>query len=72
MISYTQGGTEMYRNPKLKGCKIKVLTSDLDFLLGKLKEKEDVITRLHEEIEALHMALFEPKDHTKPKVRRLS
>jgi peptidoglycan hydrolase CwlO-like protein len=62
----------MYRNPKPKGCKISVLTSDLDFLLSKLKEKEDTITQLHEEIEALNVALFEPKDEIRLKSRSLS
>ena len=62
----------MYRNPKQKGCKISVLTSDLDFLLSKLKEKEDTITQLPEEIEALNVALFEPKDEIRLKSRSLS
>ena len=62
----------MYRNPKPKGGKIKVLTSDLDFLLSKLKEKEDKIAQLTEEIEALNVALFEPRDKIRLKSRSLS
>ena len=62
----------MYLNPKPKGCKISVLTSDLDFLLSTLKEKEDTITKLNDEIEALNVALFEPRDKIRPKSRSLS
>ena len=62
----------MYRNPKPKGCKIKVLTSDLDFLLSKLREKEDKIAQLTEEIEALNVALFEPREPKRVNLHKLS
>jgi len=51
----------MYRNPNQKVCKIKVLTHDLDFLLNKLAEKDEEITRLSEQLEALQATLIEPK-----------
>tara|TARA_R100001594_G_scaffold124111_1_gene160854 strand:+ start:831 stop:1019 length:189 start_codon:yes stop_codon:yes gene_type:complete len=62
----------MYQDPKPKGCKIKVLTSDLDFLLSKLKEKEDEIAQLTEEIEALNVALFEPREYKGLNTHKLS
>ena len=62
----------MYRDPKQKGCKIRVLTSDLDFLLSKLMEKEDTIAKLNDEIEALNVALFDPREPKRVNSHKLS